>query len=108
MKRVVAERLKDIADILKVDGTFPPSFSCWLKDALRKYLDHGEPLESAFCIAKRKLISERDDIVITGVGQVEGLQIGKQMARFLAGEARRIQRGRKDKSSIYRTSRPDC
>jgi len=48
-----------------------------------------------FASSKRKLISERDDIVITGGRQVEGLQTAKQMARFPAGKARRNNRGRK-------------
>lgn len=89
------ERLEHIATILEVDGSLPPASACWLKGALRKFLDNDEPMESAFCIAKRDQISERDAIVISGVSQVEGLPTKRKKALFLASEARKIHRGRK-------------
>lgn len=88
------ERLRHIADQLESGTTIGPASAEWLRQALRRHLDQGEPLDDALGAACRDLRAERDAIIRQGVESL-GLDSKKAHARRLAVESKKLHQGRK-------------
>ena len=90
-----AERLRHIVDQLESGTTIGPASAEWLRDALRRHLDQGEPLDHSLGLASRDLRAERDAIIRGGVAELPGFSSVKARARLLAEESKKLHSGRR-------------
>jgi hypothetical protein len=89
-----AERLRHIVDQLESGTTIGPASAEWLRQALRRHLDQGEPLDQSLGLASRDLIAERDAIIRDGAESL-GFTSIKARARLIASESQRLRSGRR-------------
>ena len=88
------ERLRHIADQLESGTTIGPASAEWLRQALRRHLDQGEPIDHAMQLSNRDRKAERDAIIREGAGSL-GLRSVKACARLMAAESKRLQTRRR-------------
>jgi hypothetical protein len=89
-----AERLRHIVDQLESGTTIGPASAEWLRQALRRHLDQGEPLDQSLGLASRDLRAERDAIIRDGAESL-GFTSIKARARLIASESQRLRSGRR-------------